>query len=148
MPTLSNKEKRNLASQLFVTGDLSPREIADNLKVNINTISRWRKADHWDENKAAKTTGTDNLVRALLLQNQKIMDLAKEEDRTMTSKESDIVLKNAQSIKLLSKEVNLITVISVFKKYNLYLFELDPGLAKSNTEFQKKFIHYIAQGDE
>jgi uncharacterized protein YjcR len=140
MDKLTNPQKRQLAERLFVQTDLSQKEIAADLDVSEKSLSKWKTEGKWDQLKAAATTGTSNLVKALLEENQGIVDDARQEKRRINSKEADIISKNASTIERLDKKLNLVTVIEVFTNYNKWLVERNPQLASQNTDWQRKYL--------
>ena len=140
MDKLTNTQKRQLAERLYVQTDLSQKEIAADLDVSEKSLSKWKTEGKWDQLKAATTTGTSNLVKALLEENQGIVDDARKENRRINSKEADIIAKNASTIERLDKKLNLVTVIEVFTNYNKWLVEINPKLAGDNTDWQRKYL--------
>lgn len=147
MEKITNAKKKEIAEKLYIYNDQTQKEIAADLKVAEKTISKWKTEGKWDEIKAAHTSGTDELIKALLEENLAITRDAKAEKRRLTSKEVDIMSKNVKAIQTLSKDVTLITIIMVFKRYNKWLVELDPELASANTSYQRKFL-YSLNSDE
>ena len=132
--------KKQLAERLFVQTDLSQKEIAADLDVSEKTIGKWKADGKWDQLRAATTTGTANLITALLEENQGIVDDARQEKRRINSKEADIINKNASTIERLDRKVSLVMNIEVFTNYNKWLVELNPELAGKNTDWQRKFL--------
>ena len=140
MDNLTNAKKKQLAERLFVQTDLSQKEIAADLTVSEKTIGKWKEEGKWAQLKAAATTGTANLITALLEENQNIVDDARQEKRRMNSKEADIINKNANTIEKLEKKVSLVMNIEVFTNYNKWLVEVNPKLAGDNTDWQRKYL--------
>jgi uncharacterized protein YjcR len=140
MSEVSLDKKKQLAERLYVQTDLTQKQIAEDLKVSEKTMSKWAKDGNWAQLRAASTTGTANLITALLEENQAIADEARDAKRRMTSKEADIINKNANTIEKLEKKVSLVMNIEVFTNYNKWLVELNPKLAGDNTEWQRKYL--------
>jgi transposase len=147
MEKITNAKKKQIAEKLYIYNDQSQKEIADDLGVSEKTLTKWKKEGKWDDIKAAHTSGTDELIKALLEENLAITRDAKAEKRRLTSKEVDIMSKNVKAITTLNKDVTLVTIIMVFKRYNKWLVELAPDVAAANTEFQRKFL-YSLNSDE
>ena len=140
MSDVSLNQKKQLAERLFVQTDLSQKEIAADLGVSEKTIGKWKEEGKWAQLRAATTTGTTNLIAALLEENQPIVDEARQDKRRITSKEADIINKNASTIEKLEKKVSLVMNIEVFTAYNKWLVELNSKLASDNTEYQRKYL--------
>lgn len=140
MSEVSLSRKKQLAERLFVQTDLSQKEIAADLDVSEKTIGKWKEEGKWAQLKAAATTGTSQLITALLEENQGIVDDARQEKRRINSKEADIINKNASTIEKLEKKVSLVMNIEVFTAYNKWLVELNPKLAGENTDWQRKYL--------
>ena len=138
---------RKLARDLYINDGMSQKDIAEYLQTSTNNISRWKLEEDWDKYKNAQLSTKDAIVTMLLEQNRKILENAEDDDRTLDSKESDIILKNAKAIQALSKEVNIVSAIQVFKQFNQYLLTVDPKLAGAITDPQRKFIIQLNQGE-
>jgi len=143
MTEISNKKKREIAELLYIQNDMSQQQIADEMSVSQKTISAWKAKFKWDELKAAHNSGTSELIKNLLMANLEMTRDAKKENRRLTAKETDSIIKNAKTVKLLSKDVNVVSTIMVFKHYNKWLVDQSPDLAKANTEFQRKYLYQL-----
>ena len=147
MGELSLKDKKKLAEQLFVHNDMDGKEVAQQIGVTEKTISNWRTVGHWDNLRSAKTLTKDNLVRNLYEQAYLITERAKEANKTLTSAETDQLVKIATSIEKLDKKHSLQLVIQVFKNFNNYVKQVDLDFAKVLTDMQRKYLQTLIPND-
>jgi len=147
MAELSLKDKKKLAEQLFVHNDMDGKEVAQQIGVTEKTISNWRTVGHWDNLRSAKTLTKDNLVRNLYEQAYLITERAKEANKTLSSAETDQLVKIATSIEKLDKKHSLQLVIQVFKNFNNYVKQVDLDFAKVLTDMQRKYLQTLIPND-
>ena len=145
---MNNKQKKDLARQLFIYDDMPQKEIATYIATSENTISKWKQEEKWEDIKSAKSVTKEEIIRNyyhLILESQKII---KDDKRMPTASEVDAQHKMASSIEKLSgNKIVLPQIIAVFKEYDKWLVQIDPELAKRNSEFQKKFIQMKATSE-
>ena len=127
---------------------MSQKEISEYLDVTEATVSKWKTAGEWDKMKAAKGLTKDTIIKNLYEEALSIQNKARDDKRNLNSKEMDVIMKIAASIEKMDRKFNLPTVIGVFKEFNIWLVNVNPELAKSVTEFQRKFIYQLSTGNE
>jgi len=142
-----NDAKKVNAERHYIYLGYDFKDIATLIGVSEKTIGRWAKEYKWKDKKAAEESGPDRLCQVLLEENLAISEEAKAERRRMTSKEADIINKNANTISKFKKGVNIITAMAVFRRYNNWLVEVNLDLAKSNTAYQSKFLSQLTDGE-
>ncbi len=137
-------QKRELAKQLFLHTSATRKEIAARVGVSEKTISGatgWIKKFDWDKLKSALTVTRDNLVASLYNQILKITELADEEDRTLTTKETDALVKIAKAIETIDEKTTVSTFIQVFMEFEKWLIDVDSDLCKAINEHHNHFIN-------
>lgn len=140
---LKAKERRELAEQLYIHHDMTQKEIAEYVQSNENVVSRWKKKYNWEDKKAAQSVTRDEILKNLYNNALEIQRQAKEENRSLTSKEVDQIVKIATSIEKLDKKLNIPTIIMVFKNFLKWLVQVDPEVARTITTYQKQYLYQI-----
>lgn len=139
---MKKSKKAELAEQLYLEAGMDGKEIAEYLDTTEATVSRWNQKYKWKEKKAAKTITRDSIIRHLYSQALKISQDAEDQKRSLTTSETDQLVKIATSIEKLDKKLNVTTCVMVFKAFIEYLVRQEGGLnvAKGITSFQKSFL--------
>ena len=132
------QEKKELARLYYFNGE-SQKEIAAKIGVSAVTVSKWVKAESWEQIRAAKVITRRELVAKMLSQIN-----AKLEAGEWTA---DEMVKTTSAIEKLDKQTNVVTVIEVFSAYNKWIIsrmeidpELTPELVKTMNRYQDIFI--------
>lgn len=135
--------KKELAEILFIDADYSQKEIAQELGISENTIVKWADIEGWKQKKAIRTLSPDKLIAAYYDQSDKIIQDAKEAERTLSSKECDALNKLAAAIEKLDKKVSPSINMAVFIRFNNYLKVIDNELVKKLLSYQKDYIQTL-----
>lgn len=143
--TMKNAQKKVLAKELYLSTDLTLKEIAENVGVTANTIGKWCAS--WKQIKAAKTSTKDEVVARYMRMIDSILKVAEDEGRVITDGEADKISKLNKAKDSIDKGVGLSVFIQVFQEYNSWLIPINPELAKENNTFQSKFINLKAIGE-
>lgn len=140
MAEISNDKKREIAEDMYIRLGLTGREIAENLGVTEQTVSRWKKGREgepsWDERKN-ETQLTPLKIKELLM--GEAYKVAKGETSTINS---DQISKLMAAIDRLDKKINVRTVMDVFREFDNWMAEQEPAVAIQFTRFHKLFLQY------
>lgn len=126
-------DKRDLARIMFVTGDMTAKQIAEAIDVQEKTVGGWRAADNWDEEKTIRNVSPLALIKRLNESIASILDSAVTEEgkkRALTSAESDTISKLSRAIKNFRNSIDPQTVMEVLYGYTAWLSSHDLPLAK------------------
>jgi DNA-binding XRE family transcriptional regulator len=144
----NNIDKRNIAKALYVQSGYTQEEIADKVGVTRQTISRWIKADAWDELKASQTITPAQIIaqfnRQIVEINNKINQRPQGE-RFATPAEADAINKLAASIAKLQNEVGIADIVSVGMRFLTWLRPLDPEMGKTFNNLFDAFIKEVTR---
>lgn len=143
---VKNAQKKELAKQLYLNGNLTQKVISEKVLVTEKTIGKW--VQEWKELKAAKTATKDQIIARYLRMIDQILETAEDEGRTITDSEADKISKLNKAKDSIDKEIGLSMYIQVFQEYNAYLVPLNLDLAQENNNYQDKFIHLKAIGNK
>jgi len=135
------KEKREWAKLLFIAENLTQSEIADKVGVSRNSISKWSKADKWEEVKASYTITREQQLQRLYMQIAEVNKvIAEREQKYPTTQEADMISKLASAIDKLERESSLSDIISVSIKLLNWLRAVDLNKAKEISQIFDAFI--------
>lgn len=140
MGEISNDKKRGIAEDMYIRLGLTGREIAENLGVTEQTVSRWKKGREgeksWDDRKTESCLTPLKIKEMLLKEAEK---LAKGEESTV---KADQLSKIMSAIDQLDKKINVRTVMDVFREFDNWMAEQEPATAVQFTRFHKLFLQY------
>lgn len=140
MAEISNDKKREIAEDMYIRLGLTGREIAENLGVTEQTVSRWKKRRDgektWDDRKTESQLTPLKIKELLLKEAEK---LAKGEDSNV---KADQLSKIMSAIDQLDKKINVRTIMDVFREFDNWMAEQEPTIAIQFTKFHKLFLQY------
>lgn len=116
MAKLTNKDAKETAKRLYLTGQHQQKEIAKIVGRTENTISRWVRDEKWELLRANLTTTKENVLANFYAQISAIntaVENREEGERVVTSKEADVIVKLTSSIKSLEREAGIAEISSV-----------------------------------
>ena len=141
------ERKKKLGRSLYMSG-MELTEIADQLGVSRQAVSKWCGTDGWKEARAAKNISRPELVNKLLLAIDNLIGQVNssgnpEDIGTLADKLS----KLSATIEKLDKKANVIDAIEVFMAFNRWIQDqacydpdITPELIKAINKYQNKFL--------
>lgn len=140
MGDITNEKKREIAEDMYIRLGMTGREIAENLGVTEQTVSRWKKGrdgeKNWDARKNEAQL-TPLKIKELLL--EEAHKIAKGEESSI---KADQLSKIMAAIDQLDKKINVRTVMDVFREFDNWMAEQEPKIAILFTRFHKLFLQY------
>lgn len=141
------EQKKQLARSLFMSGQ-ELTEIAAQIEVSRQTLSKWCNAEGWKEARAAKSISRPQLVNKLLLAIDNLIgQVNKSGDPEAIGTLADKLSKLSATIEKLDKKANVIDAIEVFMAFNRWIQdqacydpEITPELIKAINKYQNKFL--------
>lgn len=137
---MKNEQKAEIAKALFLMTDKTQKEICSVVGWSEKTFTEQKQKGNWHQLRDSRALSKQQIISLLHVQTLKIVELSKDEDRLLTSKEIDSIAKLASAIDKLEKKATLETFIQVFEEYNRWLLVVNPSLAQMNNSFQDLFI--------
>lgn len=139
--------KKTLGRSLYLSG-MELTEIAEQLGVSRQSVSKWCSADGWKEARAAKNISRPELVNKLLLAiDNLIAQVNASGDPEAIGALADKLSKLSSTIEKLDKKANVIDAIEVFMAFNRWIQdqacydpEITPELIKAINKYQNKFL--------
>ena len=141
------ERKKQLGRSLYMSG-MELTEIADQLGVSRQSVSKWCSTDGWKEARAAKNISRPELVNKLLLAIDNLIAQVNESgDPEAIGALADKLSKLSSTIEKLDKKANVIDAIEVFMAFNRWIQDLacydpdiTPELIKAINKYQNKFL--------
>lgn len=142
-----NETKKNLARSLYLSG-MELQEIAEQVGVSRQSISKWCADGGWKEARAAKNISRPELVNKLLLAiDNLIAQVNASGDPEAIGTLADKLSKLSATIEKLDKKANVVDAIEVFMAFNRWIQdqasydpEITPELIKAINKYQNKFL--------
>ena len=142
-------DKKGIAKSLYLDGNYTQEEIADKVGTTRQTVSRWVKAENWEEIKASVTITPAQIIAQ---RNRQIVEINKkinarpDGERFATTQEADALSKLAGSIKKLEADIGVPDCVSVAMRFLSWLRPLDIEAAKQFNNLFDAFIKDQAAG--
>lgn len=123
-------------------------EIAEQVGVSRQTLSKWANNEAWKEARAAKNISRTELVNKLLLAIDNLIEQVNASgDPEAIGTLADKLSKLSATIEKLDKKANVIDAIEVFMAFNRWIQdqacydpEITPELIKAINKYQNKFL--------
>lgn len=140
-------EDKKLAYELFMSTELTQKEIAARVNVTEKTLSIWVKDGEWVVQKAALNITPKKTIAGYLMQLEKMRESISKRDENPwpTSAESDIIMKISKSMKMLQKDLTLTDYINSFEQLFKFVNTSDPKLARQLLDYQNEFVQIKAK---
>ena len=141
------ERKKTLGRSLYMSG-IELTEIAEQLEVSRQAVSRWCSTEGWKEARAAKNISRPELVNKLLLAIDNLIgQVNKSGDPEAIGTVADKLSKLSATIEKLDKKANVIDAIEVFMAFNRWIQDqacydpdITPELIKAINKYQNKFL--------
>lgn len=141
------ERKKQLGRSLYMSG-MELTEIADQLGVSRQSVSKWCSAEGWKEARAAKNISRPELVNKLLLAIDNLIEQVNSSgDPKAIGTLADKLSKLSATIEKLDKKANVIDAIEVFMAFNKWIQDqacydpdITPELIKAINKYQNKFL--------
>ena len=143
MADLKSEQKKMLAREIYLLGNYTYEEIAQKVGAQRQTISRWAKAGNWDNLKAGMTVTREAILSRMYqqLNNMNSAILEREPSkRHPDTKEADVMVKLAASIKNMETDVGISDIISVGMRFGEFLRRIDLDKAKEYVKLWDVFL--------
>lgn len=140
---LTLAQKKEYAGMLYLKENLTQQEIAEKVGIARQTLSKWIKAEKWEERKTGITLTREQQIANLHRQVAEINKVIAEREpgkRYATPSEADTLGKLAAAIKKMETDVGLADIISVGMRFLNWLRPVDFEQAKSITRLWDAFI--------
>lgn len=140
---LNIQNKKDIARQLYVKGDMTQIVIAEKVGVSKVTINKWIKGENWDKEKISLASTRQEQLGKLYKQLAAINEVIESRpqgQRYATPAEADTIGKLSKSVEKFEKETSLSDVITVTTEI---LEWLRPQDLKKAQEFSNVFDLYI-----
>lgn len=120
------ERKKRLAFTLFVDNGFEQRVISQITGISETSISKWKTAGNWDEERRIALMGPDKQIRRILMMYDTMLtDIEKRKSphNCPNSKEADVMNKMADTVRKLTSETTFFIKAEVGKLFITYLQE-------------------------
>ncbi len=121
------RDNKLLAYELFVNNGLKAARVCDTLGIAASQMSKWVNGGGWQELQEAMHTTVENNKKTNLRLIADIHKQIKSEERVITSKEADIILKLANANEKIDKKADLSHYVEVGQQFCEFLKSLPDG---------------------
>ena len=143
MAELTNQQKKECASVLYMKENLTQAELAEKVGVSRITVNKCIKAEKWEERKTGitltKQEQINNLYRQVAEINKAIA-ARKDGERFASSKEADVLGKLSSAIKKMESDIGISDIITTGTHFIEWLRPVDLDMAKQVTRLFDAFI--------
>ena len=129
------------ARDLFITTGYTCKEISKILDISEQSLSRWRKSDKWDEERAIQKTSP------ALLKTQLRDELISISEGKKPSIDADSLLKTFKVYSEFDGRMSTSIVAAVFKEYDHWLAEVEPSEWEKSKELHKQYLRHKAESE-
>lgn len=141
---MANSKKAALlevARTLYLSGK-SQKDIARQLELSEQTVSRWAKKNNWDALKVSLLMSRQQRLAELYNELREFNDLikSKEGPKIANSKEADIRRKLIRDIKELESDLSISEIVNIGIEFAGFAKSLDAQLAERITSLYDLFI--------
>lgn len=136
--------REEIAKILFVSANLTGKELAEKFKVSENTISSWREKGEWDKEKKEKGNITKMRFGSLCNLYARLFDLSSAEGKDY---DEDRIAKVTASIKRLEDRIPALAFEQVGQEFMLFLHETqDASTVNLVQDIYSDFILHVTEG--
>lgn len=138
---LSKLQEKDYAKMLFVSENLSQKEIAERVKVSEKTIGKWIKDGDWEQLKKSLLVTKQHQISMMYDQLAWLNDdIITRDMKVPTSKEADIISKITSAIQRLEVETSVGQIVEVARSFVEFVRPIDLNQAKEITKLFDLFI--------
>ena len=134
------------AEMLYVIERRTRADVMEKLGISSSTFNRWRNKGRWDERRGEAIVSIPSIVQDMKADIQRTYDLAKKENRPLTSGERDGVFKTITKMQQLDKGALFSQHgVQVMDLWSAYLKQHAPALHGPLVEHIVAFTRRLAE---
>lgn len=137
---LTTSQKKEWAQMLYLSGQLTQKDIASKVKTTEATMSRWVKDGQWEKLKKSLLTSKSEILRNLYNFLDKMNEKMNSENGFGDSRLADMYVKYTAAIKNLETETSIAEMMDSGQRFHQYLQAIDPKFALEVLNYYDKFI--------
>lgn len=140
----NRSQQKKVAQTLYLETQKTQNQIAEQVGVTPQTLSKWVRQGNWDVLRAARQVTRPQLVRQYILQLHEINEQISErpeEERIPTAAEVDQMVKLSKMIRELDKDTSLMDYVHVMEQFLLFVVRAgQPQLVSDLEPLINEFI--------
>lgn len=138
---LKKAQEREYARVLFISENLSQKEIAARVGVTEKTVGNWIEQGDWKKLKRSLLTTRQNQLSLLYDQLDWLnLEISIRDSKAASAREADVIIKLTGAIKNLEIETSVGETVEVARSFIEYVRPHDLELAKKITTFFDLYI--------
>jgi hypothetical protein len=137
---LARDKKRDIAESLYLTTDMTQKEICEMVGWAENTFSANKAKYKWEEKKGAQRAGAHQIITNIYM---KLAELS-EQDALKYAKEMAMLAGVIEKIK--GRTLTPTNYIEVFKEITVFIMLREPKLAQALNAHMKAFFEEKLKG--
>lgn len=137
---IGRDKKRELAETLYLTTDMTQKEICEMVAWSENTFSANKAKYNWEAKKGATRAGAHQIITNIYL---KLAELS-EQDALKHAKDMAMLAGVIEKIK--GRTLTPTNYIEVFKDITIFVMQKNPKLAQELNSYMKSFLEEKLKG--
>jgi uncharacterized protein YjaG (DUF416 family) len=145
---MAKTEEKQLAFSLYMSTDMTQKEIAALAKVTEKTMGGWVRDEEWEIQKAANTVTRKQQITNYLMQLKELNDAINTRERGKryaSTAEADTINKITKAIEALEKNSTLSDYISVMEDFIKYVTAINQHDGQRMLPLVNEFIQSRAK---
>jgi len=143
MSDLTSKQKKKIASVLYLKEDLTQEEIASEVGVSRQTINKWAKEGKWEELKVGITMTHETQITNLMYQiadMNLLISTRPKGTRHATTPEAVILSQLSNAIEKLERDIGIKDLITAGRQFIVFVRDGDAQKAKEIARLYDSFL--------
>lgn len=138
---LKKAQEREYARVIFLSENISQRDLAERVGVTEKTMGNWIEQGGWRKLKRSMLTTRQNQLNLLYDQLDWLnLEISIRDIKVATPREADVIIKLTSAIQKLEIETSLGETVEVARSFIEFLRGLDLELAKTVTGYFDTYI--------
>lgn len=133
--------EKEYAKLLFIKHGLNQKQVAERVKVTEKTLAKWIIDGKWNDQKRSLMSTRTNIIRELENQIELWKDaIANREDKLVSSKEADMLIKLVSGIKKFETEIGVGEIVTTMMELISFIQPIDFEFSKRLSGYADAYI--------
>jgi hypothetical protein len=133
--------EKEYAKLLFIKHLLNQKQVAERVKVTEKTLAKWIVDGKWNDQKRSLMSTRTNIIRELENQIELWKEaIAKREDKLVSPKEADMLIKLVSGIKKFETEIGVGEIVTTMMELISFIQPIDFEFSKRLSGYADAYI--------
>jgi transposase len=133
--------EKEYAKLLFIKHGLNQKQVAERVKVTEKTLAKWIVDGKWNDQKRSLMSTRTNIIRELENQIELWKEaIAKREDKLVSPKEADMLIKLVSGIKKFETEIGVGEIVTTMMELISFIQPIDFEFSKRLSGYADAYI--------